>query len=336
MFLVVGSASLLLILMKDLYAILLQGRCRTIICPRDHYLRDNQCIPLYDVLTELYLNMNLRITPIQEVPEEISSEFVDKLWKLVNGTIKNVTSLRLLEVSLWHLPKSHQNHKEYYHFQVFLFNTTGKIKYDVSILEIKRVFNNLRSRGLVELTNGTVIGITVEFNHGVTKYGRALRDISAKESGKLYPLMGKNWNYRDPGPHMTISNVNWCYRTGFDEIQMITPIMFEIKPANIIVYNEQFDIEQTGIFSAVIYICIDLLFNQTSVKQNTNAKTTKAIQESKDDTAEVSHLSDKIVVIVILSVIGGILLLIIFYKVQHVRTRNANKHGQNVSQSITY
>lgn len=46
-----------------------------------------------------------------------------------------------------------------------------------------------------------------------------MSDIEKQTGGSLLPLMGKGWSPRIPRPYMTISNVNWCYRIAFDEVE---------------------------------------------------------------------------------------------------------------------
>ena len=80
----------------------------------------------------------------------------------------------------------------------------------------------------------------------------------------LKPLMEKGWSFRYQGPHITISEVNWCFRAAFDfsEIHVEDPGSgyIIVKSTNIIAFNDQCDVPLNH-----IYLCVDLLGVQRHV-----------------------------------------------------------------------
>lgn len=293
----------------------MQGRCRTIFCPRDHFVSRDQCLPHYDYLNELELNTRIQIRPNQNIPKQFSALFVGNLKEIANDSLRNVKSLQTVELSLWHLPVSQRNPTEYYLFDIYFFNTTGTINYGLAVTEIQNIFNRIKSNKKLTLSTGLRIDLSFDFNHRIDILGRGMFDIEVQTGGRLLPLMGKEWTPRLPRPYMTISNVNWCYRTDFDAVEKVSKYSYRIMPADMIVYQHQVDIEyiKTSLGSVKLhaYACIDLFVEHVNVDREQTAN-----RDSKTKIVDTYSMSqNNMVNIIVASAFGALLLGIILYKV---------------------
>ena len=95
------------------------GRCRGIICPRDHFVVDNQCEPLNDTVKGLDINIRIQITPSQTIPDDISEEFVDDLKNMTDKALNDTVCLVRRQISLWYLSRSNANPTEYYMLDIY-------------------------------------------------------------------------------------------------------------------------------------------------------------------------------------------------------------------------
>ena len=304
-----------------------QGRCRQVICPRDHYLKKNQCVPLYDTITGLDLNVKIQITPNHDITKDIAEGFERILNDSVSYILKNSVSLKIRGIFPFYLPKSKQNPDNYYMFDIYLHNSTEKIKYSQSILDIKLFFTRMKSLELPPLRNGLIVGLKIEFTHKMFLHRYIYQDMSTGED--LIPLMNAAWKKMVRRPYIEISDINWCYRTQFSgqEVELLAPFVFQINPS-VIVFGTEFDT-----YFMNVYICIDLVVTQTNNEENLP---TRNIDDSfKDKTDEESGgTSDKAILLTVCFLII-IVLIVIFCKVkakyEMKRLLTANHPTRNVS-----
>ena len=90
-------------------------------------------MPLYDTVKGLDLNIQIEITPSQTIPDDISEVFVDNIKQMTDKALSDVVRLERRQVSLWYLPRSNANSKEYYLLNVFLYSPSNVIKYSATV-----------------------------------------------------------------------------------------------------------------------------------------------------------------------------------------------------------
>ena len=151
---------------------------------------------------------------------KVAAEFDGKLTDMVNYIIKKTVSLQVRDIFVMYLPNKQRNGKTYYVFNMYLYNTTGNIKFSQAITETKDFITGMRSQALLLLSNGITVGLNIGFTHKL----KVLRSFIDMSVGKLLVLMKKNvWEQRIERPDFEISDVHWCYRTDFSfkEINVI-------------------------------------------------------------------------------------------------------------------
>ena len=304
-----------------------QGRCRQVICPRDHYLKKNQCVPLYDTITGLDLNVKIQITPNHDITKNIAEEFERILNDSVSYILKNSVSLKVRGIFPFYLPKSKQNPDNYYMFDSYLHNSTEKIKYSQSILDIKLFFTKMKSLELPPLTNGLIVGLKIEFTHKMFLHRYRYQDMSNGEN--LIPLMNAAWKKMVRRPYIEISDINWCYRTQFSgqEVELLAPYVFQITPS-VIVFGTEFDA-----YFMNVYICIDLVVTQTNNEENLPTRNIDDSFKDKID-EESGETSDKAILLTVCFLITVVLIVIcckVKAKYEMRRLLIANHPTRNVS-----
>lgn len=228
-----------------------------------------QCIPLFDVLTGLDLNIKLQMTPSHDIPDEFTMDIADKLLTIVNRTMRNKISLEVRDVYIFYLPKSKRNPQIYYLFDIFLFNTTAEIKYSTAVMESKKFFEEIKQT--IQMHNNLkTTGFKVEFSHRTKVMSHhTYIDTSVTSGGVLVPLMTEGLTTKLPRPSISISDINWCYRTSFqssDEIEVVSKYVLRLTLIDLIVYKEHYDVTKTG---DAVYVCLDFLVRQVNLKEKT-------------------------------------------------------------------
>lgn len=289
------------------------------ICPRDYYIRNDECIPLYDVITGLDINVKIGVNPSENVPSSYLPEFLDKLKNILISSITNAITLQYREIAIWHRPISNNNRIRYFLFDIYFFNSSDTIKFGVAVREIENFFGILGFHKSIVLANENKIGLEFEFNHRIKTVFYIYQDTSLETGGRLYPLMGEGWENKDQRAHVTISNINWCFRIAFDEIELVERDIFKIKLAEIVVYYGQYDIEtdESGKYR-VLYACADLFTDPFDEKpKHTNIKTifAKADKDSRSNHKDEILPSNGAVVIIV-SCLAAFLMVILFCKIK--------------------
>ena len=215
-------------------------------------------MPLFDTLSGLDIHVKIQVTPDRVITKDISTEFEGKLKDMVNNVLKKTVSLQVRDMFVMYMPNKQKNEKMYYLFDMYLYNSTGKIKFSQAIAEVKWFFTGIKSQELTKLSNGINIVLRIGFAHKIKQGTRGT--IVDMSSGKSLTVIEKTaWRQRTPRPELEITNVHWCYRTGvsFTEVKLLGRRVFEI-PSNppVIVYETE--VEEDPI-NHMIYICIDLV-----------------------------------------------------------------------------
>ena len=142
----------------------LQGRCRRVICPRDHYESNNKCLPLYRSITGVDINVKIEISPNDAILKNLSSYVLNKLRKILNTSLAKYVTLQSREITVWYGPKRSKVRDKYYMFDIYLFNSSNTIDFVASIKEIRAFYNNLRTHDSIHVLNGDEIQIEINFN----------------------------------------------------------------------------------------------------------------------------------------------------------------------------
>ena len=311
-----------------------QGRCRGIICPRDHYVVDNQCLPLYDTVKGLDINIRIQIIPSQTIPDDISEEFVDGRKKMTDKALNDTVCLVRRQISLWYLPRSNANPTEYYMLDIFLFSPSNVIQYSAAVEQIRQFFLKLKTEVKLAIFEQTNIELYFQFKHGLKQMRDKYLDTS---NGKtLKPLMEKGWSLKYQGPHITISEVNWCFRAAFDfsEIEDPGSGYMIVKSTNIIAFNDQCEVHLNH-----IYLCVDLLGVQRHVHVEEDFN---IIQEEITPSDYDNDISGESVVdsarglVMTMSVVAVIVLLVILYRGKQAMARKQSEESARSNQPTDF
>ena len=298
----------------------------------------DRCVPLYDVITGLDLNVKIQITPRENIPIMFSLELVDALKNIVNNSVIDTVSLQFRDIAVFSYPYSNKNPKQYYLFDMFFFNSSDSIEYNVAVGEIKDLFKYLKSHKIHTLSNGAEIGLEYEFIHKIKPKFNDYYDTSAVSANKLRPLMGKGWKLKDQRAHMVISDVNWCLRTAFDtrsETERIDRYTYTIKRTDITVYGLQYDTDQfvsEGKTSYILYICIDLFSDYIDVnKRHPHIRSGNGLDgDYIDDVSKSDGKVGVIIVSVLTTLLLGILLYIVQFTLKKKNIQTALQDSPNI------
>ena len=285
---------------------------------------DNQCVPLYDTVIGLDLNIKVAITPSQTIPDNISEVFVDNLKQMADTALSDSVRLKRRQLSLWYLPRSNANPTEYYLLDVFLFSPSNVTKYSDAVGQVKQFFRIMKAGDNFAILEALNIKLNFQFKHGLRQRTDTYLDMSNGQT--LKPLMEKEWTLTIPGPHMTISEVNWCFRTVFEltEIEVFGD-QIHVKSTDILLFIDQIDTLQPQ-----MYICIDMFIKQRNVEEDfqiNQVEKTLTDDDDGDDDDDDTTLSGEIVIdserglILTVSMISVILLLVILYRVKNAKAR---------------
>ena len=249
--------------------------------------------------------------------KDVAAEFEGKLTEMVYYIMKQTVSLQVRDIFVMFLPNKQRTGKIYYVFYIYLYNSTGNIKFSQAITETKDFVSEMKTQASLTLSDKTKIGLKVGFAHKIRIAVRSFIDLS---NGEALVLMKKTaWGQRTQRPDFEISDVHWCYRTEFTlpDIKPIRDGVIEILVIpSVIVYENEIEhiISKHIISKHKIYVCIDLVVTPITGEDVSPTRTT----EGKVDTVEGEAngvLDDKggalVVTCVVLAVFG-----IIFYKVR--------------------
>ena len=213
----------------------------------------NQCVPLYESLEGLDLNIKIEIIPSRAIPRGISEAFADTLKNMADETLSDTVSLEQRQVSLWYLPRSYDIPAEYYVLDIFLFDSSSIIEYSVAVEQFKRFFLKIKIRANLAVLVPLNIKLNFQLNHGLDLIGRKYIDMS--NGVELIPLMGEGWKMVTPRPYLTISEVNWCLRAVFD----ISEIVRTTKSRIVVKLLGLFYLVISMIDKATKYTCVLIL-----------------------------------------------------------------------------
>ena len=314
---------------------LFQGGCRELICPRYHYPRKNQCVPLFDSLTGLDVNVKIQVTPDRGITKDIATEFERKLTEMVSDILEQSVSLQVRDVTLMYLPNENGNKKVYYVFNMFLYNDSnpaGEIKFDQAIMNTKTIYTEIKAHEVLSLPNGINIGLNVEFAHKMMVKRQKFVDLS---NGRSLVIMKRlAWEQRIHRPSIEISDAHWCYRTSFlvKDLTIAGLLGFVINPS-VSVYKSAFDYDEYS-GAEKIYICIDLFVAMK--KTEDVGLTINPVIDLDTDNDGVSDDSSDVPGIVVICLVAVVVLGVIVCKVGVVAKRQANMVPSSEQPSIRF
>ena len=300
-------------------------------------------MPLYQRITGLGINVKIDVFPSRPIPRKLSSHFLDELKNIYSTSLSRYITLQIRHISVWFGPQGTKAQDKYYMFDLYLFNANETIDYSRAVNEVQDFFYDLKSHEKLSLLNGTEIGLNFKFNHRIESRGYSNRDTSVTAGGIMSPVVGSY--FRHSRQTIRISNVNWCYRVAFaqfedvNEVERLAPDAYLIKPANIIVYQTQYDfinIDQglhrpfdpsrshTSVIS-VLYMCLDLFVDQLGANSSDQANIVESftqLNDRNDDNADGTTLGP----IIIISVFGSLILLVSLYRsMKHTRPSDVSQ-----------
>ena len=263
------------------------------------------------------MHIQLQFQPSQSIPGDNSGLFVANLKKIIDELLTETVRLEQRQVSLWYLPRSKENSTQYYMLDVFFFSPTSVIQYSDDVGQIKQVFLKMKTRAQLAVPVGSNIRLNIQFQHGM--YLKYEDRITGQ---KLMPVMEKGWAFLNPGPSITVSEVNWCFRTMFDlnEVERF-PFYITVKPTDISVARDQYD-RQVDTF----YVCIDP-FVETTRRNNEDVDDRNAIESDKTPNDTKTSMSDVKEIeyergfILTVCIIWVIVLLAILYRARQPNVR---------------
>lgn len=201
----------------------------------------------------LNLHFKLGIIPHQPIHSVDRQDFAESVKYLAIMHLNQTTSLQLKEVSLWYLPNSDSNPNEFYLLNMIFSTPNEGIKLSKSINDIQYFHQTLRSKASLRHSNGNLVKLKYYVGNTVHFDGKSVTDLM---SGIPLVPLGNGWHPTQPGPHMTISEAAWCYRTKLAKTEMkrVTRNVIKIINANTILFADQYDRDLD-----VFLVCIDEL-----------------------------------------------------------------------------
>ena len=219
-------------------------------------------MPLFDTLSGLDIHVKIQVTPDRVIERDVTAEFEDKLEDMVNTIMKKTVSLQIRDIIFMYLPDKQRNGKKYYMFDIYLYNSTGNIRFSQVITEIKDFVSGLKTQGLPMLSDRMNIGFKVDFGHKIKiEPKRSIVDLS---SGKRLTVLKKTAREQDIGqPKYEITNVHWCYRTSlsFTDVKQLGDKIYQILNSSVTVYETEIE---EDLINGKIYVCIDLVVTPTA------------------------------------------------------------------------
>ena len=246
-------------------------------------------MPLYRSITGVDINVKIEIALKDESPTELISDVLIELRKIVNISLAKCLTLQSREMSVWYGPNGSKDRDRYFMFDIFLFNSSGTIDFSASLNEIRDFYNNLKAQDSIRLLNGDEKKLEINFNDRVIPKFRHYYDMSVNGDGSLHILVGRKLEELDGRPSMLVSNVNWCYRVPFDTLDETVRIgtgVYFIKPADMIVYKNQFDRIDNIVPEEfrLLYLCLDLFISHIDEgNSDITSDDPKRIKSNTDD-----------------------------------------------------
>ena len=177
---------------------------------------------------------------------------------MVNQILKKSVSLQVLDMFVMYLKNKQRNGKIYYVFNIYLYNATGKIKFNQAILETKTFFSRMKSGVLPPMSNGAFIMLKIEFAHRAQQGIGSFIDWSNGRSLILEkPIIAQERRTRQPA--FEISDIHWCYRTGFSRKHYTGNRVIKIHtnpPVTVFETEVDFDYHDEN----KLYVCINSFF----------------------------------------------------------------------------
>ena len=242
---------------------------------------------------------------------------------MTGKVLRDEIRLEWRQISLWHLPRSNTNLTQNYMLDVYLFSPSNIIDYSSAVGQIKQFVLKLKTGVKLSVLDPLNIKLDFQFKHGIKQQRKEYTDIV--EGRNLIPLMGNGWSLIEPHPHITISEVNWCFRAAFDlkGLEYFKDYI-RVTSTDNIVFKDQFERQDDQ-----FYLCVDPFEKELHIEDDKSD--TGSIENGKTAIVYDNDVSDKIVVdserglIVTFSVVMVILLLVILLR---VKTLKANRTRQ--------
>ena len=302
-------------------------------CPRDHYISNTKCVPLYKTIKGLKLNLkiDLHIHMTQaDVKSTNPTVTLEQFLNVVNFSLSKYVTFKHRDISVWYGPERDKLSGKYYMFDIYLFNTSDTIEYQAVVSEIRAFYNTLQKYRTIVLSNGVRKDIDIRFNHRLNYQRETYKDISG--NGNLRILFGDPLSASIYRPAMMISDVNWCHRVAFKMIEEVEPIakgVYSIKYTDINVFQDQYD--TLGSKDTVMYLCKDLFSNYidgqkgpSEITENVEQKIKPYYVDNNDDPVEAISAS-----VVIVAVLVGLLVLTTFCKLRYIAQKLVKSKDQD-------
>lgn len=261
--------------------------------------------------------MKLEIIPNQAINTTLRPEFAEALKSKIKGTIERLSSMSVLDSSLWYRKKSKKNPEEYYLYNVYFFDPSNKLEFGLAINSTQNVLNTLRRESSITFRNGHSVQLQYGFGHKVKISKLSLIDTGLQTDGLLFPLMDSDWRLEVHNPSMTISDSNWCDRIAlsFNEFKVFSRDAGKIKWTNTIVYRDQYDITE----DLFVLLCVELfkdIIDSYQKQPDVILDTVVITQENKSTTE--NHWAVTKQGILTWSALGVILVCVVLYRTKTI------------------
>ena len=225
-------------------------------------MRNNQCVPLFDALSGLEIRIKIQVKPDQVITNNVAGEFEEKLEEMVNQSLRKSISMQVRDIFITYMPNKQRSVRIYYLVSVLLNNGSQRINFSQAVLETKTFYNLMKTEILPPLSNGESIMLEVEFAHKVKQSVGSLIDISNGRS----IIMGASVQARKPlRPAFEISNIHWCYRTGFSMEEFSWNGIFTIHTNPLVsVYETETDFDHED--DNKLYTCINKFLSEVELE----------------------------------------------------------------------
>ena len=261
---------------KSVHGVSLQGRCRKLLCPRDHYMEKGRCIPLYNRITGMGVNLEIKITPPQSIQDAETKQVAEAIFSAVNSTLEKCVSLQYRDITAWYLAKNRGKTVRCYLFDIKLFNVNQEFLFDGAIKDLNNFFHELESDNTILISNGIKYEVQYEIGHGIQTGVKGKSDLRYPADGYFRLLIGGDQNIPGPKNYLTLTDLYWCIRVEIlsNELERLDRFVFRVNQTGTLLFNDQFDMkfnsESFGLHTCINYFVDDSVKELIALKRTPN------------------------------------------------------------------
>ena len=276
------------------------------LCPRDHYLNNGDCLPLYNKLEGLGTHFLISIKTSRQIKKSENGEFILKLQQFFYVSLNTTLTPSICHTSIWYLPKLKSKPNTGYYILSVSLNGTNDSMFGEIVQQVRNFWTTLTSKTSIKLTNSSSVTLSFEFAHQTVQFKRNVMDVAT--GMYLRALVGSHLPGSKCGVCKEVSDRNWCYHTILNdrEIKSIAHTHIVLNGSDKVLFSPQFDILlQNNLVNVVT--CIDELDEQNDNGIIINDDVLENMLEEMEDDWFVSDTAISVWICLVLVIFGVVL-----------------------------